>query len=164
VDTIKRIDLLTGMIIIFFLILCFHFHEKGKPGPWHQRAVTLWEKEEWGKLQALADNLFRVQKEDVEADYLAMLASRQTQNEPRVKLFGARLLDTGVINWNIELQSAEVFHPDTLRQKLAIFRTRAIYFLLAMIGVVVGLGIARKTLYHYAPIALCALGFFVLML
>src|ERR1041384_5121674 len=117
--TIRRIDLITGLILIIFLALCFHFHQKAKSGPWHQTTVFLWEKEEWGKLQALGDNLFQVRKEDVESYYIAMLASREVQNGLKVKIFGARLLDTRVLNWKIELQSASVFHPDTLRQKLA---------------------------------------------
>jgi hypothetical protein len=100
----------------------------------------------------------------VEAYYFAMLASRETQNGPRLKLFGARLLDTHVLNWNMELQSAAVYHPDTLRQKLAMFRTRAVYLLLVALGFVMLLSIARKALYHSAPIALCVLGLFALLL
>ena len=161
---IKKIDLLSGLIVLLFLVLCFHFHQKGKTGPWHQTAVSLWEKEEWGKLQALGDNLFRVQKEDVESYYFAMLASKETQNEPRIKLFGARLLDTKVLNWKLESRSAEIYHPDTLRQKLALFRTRAIYSVLLVLGVLLGISIAQKTLYHSAPIALCVVGFLILML
>ena len=161
---IRKMDLITGLILIFFLVICFHFHQKGKSGPWHQTAASLWEKEEWGKLQALGDNLFRVQKEDVESYYFAMLAARESQNETRLKRFGARLLDTRVLDWKVELRSAEIYRPDTLRQKLAMFRTRLIYSILLVLGVLLAISIAKRTLYHSAPIALCVVGFLILML
>jgi hypothetical protein len=162
--SVKRRDLLTGAILLVFLALCFHLHQKGKTGPWHSTAMSLWQKEDWGKIQALGDNLFRVKKEDPESYYLAMMAAQQSQNPARVRVFAERLSTTRVLNWKMESALSAVYQPDSLRKRINIYRTRIIYaFLLLLILLIAG-SFLRREPYHAAPIILSVLGIVVLLL
>ena len=162
--SVKRRDLLTGAILFIFLALCFHFQQKGKTGPWHSTAMSLWQKEDWGKIQALGDNLFRVKKEDPEAFYLAMMAAQQNQNPAKVRIFAERLSATHVLNWKMESTLAGVYQPDSLRKRIALFRTRIIYALLLFLTILIGGSFLRREPYHAAPITLAAMGIVVLLL
>jgi hypothetical protein len=162
--SIKSRDLLAGSLLLVFLILCFYFQQKGRTGPWHNTAVSLWQKEEWGKLQALGDNLFRVGKEDAESYYLAMLASQQTQNAGKARLFAERLSATRVLNLKMELQTANLYQPDTLRKRIALFRTRIIYSDLLLLTLLLAVSVMRKDPYRAAPALLSIFGMIVLLL
>jgi hypothetical protein len=162
--SVKRRDLLTGAILFVFLALCFHLHQKGKEGPWHSTAMLLWQKEDWGKIQALGDNLFRVKKEDPESFYLAMMAAQQNQNPAKVRIFAERLSATHVLNWKMESALASVYQPDSLLRRIALFRTRMIYALLLLLIILSAGSFLRQEPYHAAPIALAALGIVVLLL
>jgi hypothetical protein len=162
--SIKRRDLITGAVLLLFLLLCFSLHQKGKAGPWHATAMSLWQKEEWGKILALGDNLFRVKKEDPESFYLAMMAAEQSQNAAKAKIFAQRLFETRVLNWRMETDLAKIYQPDSWRNRIAIFRTRIIYaFLLLLILLVAG-SFFRREPYYNAPITIASFGIIVLLL
>ena len=161
---IKRRDLFTGALLIVFLALCFYFHQKGRTGPWHSKAISLWRQEDWGKIQALGENLFRVKKQDPEAFYLAMMAAQQSQNLAKARIFAERLSATRVLNWKMESALAKVYQPETLRKRIAIFRTRIIYALLLLLVLLIVGSFLRKEPYRIAHVSLALVGMFVLLL
>jgi|GEM_PF-3713553 len=162
--SIKTRDLFAGAIIFLFLVLCFYYHQKGRTGQWHSTTVSLWQKEDWGKLQALGDNLYRVGKEDTEAYFLAMLASEQAQNAAKTKLFAERLANTRVLNWKMETQLDRIYQPDSLRKRITLFRTRIIYSVLFLLALLLAVSVARKNPYRMAPAILSVFGMIVLLL
>lgn len=162
--SIKARDLLAGAVLILFLALCFHFQQKGQAGPWHSTATSLWQKEEWGKIQALGENLFRVKKEDVESYYLAMLASEHAQNSTKSRIFAERLSDTRALNWNMESEMAKVYQPETLRKRVALFRTKIVYCILMVLMLLLIVSYVRKVTLRTAPVLLSLLGIVVLFL
>jgi hypothetical protein len=162
--SVKPRDLLTGAVLILFLAVCFYLHKLGEPGPWHAKAISLWDKEEWGKIQALGDNLFRVRKPDPEAYYLAMMASMQSQNFPKAKVFAEHLSETRVLNWKMETELAKVYQPDSLRKRVSIFRTRIVYALLLSMILILALSILRKEPFRIAPISIAAIGIIAILL
>ena len=162
--SLKSRDLITGCVLLMFLALCFHFQQKSQAGPWHSTAAALWQNEEWGKVQALGDNLFRVGKEDVESYYLAMLASHYSGNAARASLFAERLSATRMLNWRMETQMAKIYSPDSLRKRIALFRTKSIYSVLLTLMVLLAVSYARNEPYRVAAAILSLLGIIVLFL
>ncbi len=162
--TLKVREFFSAALTILFFGLCLHFAKKAEEGPWHAVAVQLWEKQEWNKLRALGQNLTLVGKEDVETFYLAMMASEQLEDVQAAKLFASRLSDSRVLNWKLEKQIAKSYRPNTLRKRIALFRTRLIFLVSVALFAVLIVFLRRKEPYELAPALLSSAGIVILML
>ena len=157
-DAVNYRRLISGLLTICFFSLCVYFSQKAGQGPWHAIAVELWEKEDWHKLRSLGENLHQVGKQDVESFYIAMLASEQVQDTQKVQFFASLLSDSRVLNWKIERHIAKVYRPESLRQTIALFRTRAVFGIAIALLVLLMVSFRRKEPLQIAPAALSAAG------
>lgn len=157
-------NLIPGLLTILFFSLCIYFAQKGKEGPWHATAMELWQKEEWQKLRALGENLNQVGKEDIEAFYVAMIASEQLQDEERAKFFASRISDSRVLNWRMEQRISRVYKPDSLRKSISLFRTRIVFGIATVLLIVMIFSLRRKTPVQIAPALLSSFGILILFL
>ena len=162
--TLKIRYLVPALMVLLFLISSLYFARKGAEGPWHARAMELWEKEEWHNLCALGENLHQTGTEDVESYYLAMLASEQLQDPAGVQLFAARLTESRVLNWALEQHAAKLYKPDSLRKRIALFRTRIMFAASGALFLLLILSLRKKEPYKLAPALISAAGLVVLFL
>jgi hypothetical protein len=163
-DSLKLRKVLPGLLILLFFSLCVVFAMKASEGPWHQTATELWKKQDWYRLRALGENLHQVGKQDVEAFYVALVASQQLQDNNSVHFFAEQISDTRVLNWKIETLIAKVYRPDSLLKSLKLFRTRIVYALAAVLMLTVMLSYRRKEPFQYSPAVLAITGIAVLLL
>lgn len=163
-DSVNFRNLIVCAFVTIFLALCVHFSKKAEEGPWHSAVVELWEKEEWHKLRSLGQNLHRIGKEDVESFHLAMLASQELKDPDQVRFFASLISDSRVLNLKVEWQVADSFQPDTLREKMALFRTRMIFALSILLVAVLIFSWRRNAPYQFAPAVIAATGILVLWL
>jgi hypothetical protein len=162
--TLKIRYLLPAFMVLLFLVSSLYLARKGAEGPWHARAMELWEKEEWHGLYALGENLHQTGKEDVESYYLAMLASEQLQDPAGVQMFAERLTKSRVLNWTLEQHAARIYQPDSLRKRIALFRTRIVFAASSALFLLLILSLRKKEPYKLAPALISAAGLVVLML
>ena len=162
--TLKIRYLVPAFIILLFLVSSLYLARKGAEGPWHAKAMELWEKEEWHSLCALSENLHQTGKEDVESYYLAMRASEQLQDPAGIQLFAARLTESRMLNWAIEKDAARLYQPDSLRKRIALFRTRIVFAASGTLFLFLILSLRKKEPYKVAPALISAVGLVVLML
>ena len=162
--TLKFRYLIPALIILLFVGSSLYFARKGTEGPWHTRALQLWEKEEWQNLRALGENLYQTGKEDVEAYYLAMLASEQLQDPAGVQMFAARLSESRALNWKLEQHMAKSYKPDSLRKRIALFRTRIVFAASIILFLLLILSLRKSEPYKVAPVLISAAGLVALIL
>jgi hypothetical protein len=162
--TLKIRYLVPAFMVLLFLISSVYLARKGTEGPWHSKAMELWEKEEWHSLCALSENLYQTGKEDVESYYLAMLASEQLQDPAGVQLFASRLTESRMLNWALEKDAARLYQPDSLRKRITLFRTRIVFAASGALFLLLILSLRKKEPYQVAPAFISAAGLVVLML
>ena len=156
--------LVPGFIVLLFLVSSLYLARKSSQGQWHAKAIELWEKEDWHSLCALSENLHQTGKEDVESYYLAMLASEQLQDPAGVQLFATRLTESRMINWAIEKDAARLYQPESLRKRIALFRTRIVFAASGTLFLFLIFSLRKKEPYTVAPALISAVGLAVLML
>jgi hypothetical protein len=162
--TLKIRYFVPALIVLLFVISSLYLARKGSEGPWHAKAMELWEKEDWQSLCALSENLHQTGKGDVESYYLAMRASEQLQDPAGVQLFAARLTGSRVLNWALEKHAARLYKPDSLRKRIALFRTRIVFAASGVLFLLLILSLRKKEPYKVAPALISAVGLMVLML
>jgi hypothetical protein len=162
--TLKIRYLIPALVVLIFLISSLYLARKGAEGPWHAKAIELWNKEEWHSLCALSENLHQTGKEDVESYYLAMLASEQLQDPAEVQVFAARLSESRALNWALEKDVARLYKPDSLRKRIALFRTRIVFAFSGALFLLLILSLRKKEPYKVAPALISVAGLVVLML
>ncbi len=162
--TLKFRYLVPAWIILLFVGSSLYFARKGVEGPWHARAVELWEKEEWQNLRALGENLHQTGKEDVESYYLAMRASEQLQDPAGVQLFAARLTESRALNWTLEQQTAKLYKPHSLRKRITLFRTRIVFAASIILFLLLIVSLRKREPYTIAPALISVAGLVVLVL
>ncbi|MCI0412424.1 hypothetical protein L0222_06430 [bacterium] len=162
--TLKIRYLASAIIILLFAGSSLYFSRKGAEGPWHAKVMELWEKEEWHNLRALGENLHETGKQDVESYYLAMLASEQLQDAAGVQVFAARLSESRALNWSLEQRIAKLHKPDSLRKRIALFRTKIVFAALAALFLFLIFSLRRREPYQVVPALISVAGLVALML
>ena len=157
-DSVKIRNLIPALLVLLFFGLCVHYSRKAGEGPWHENAMSLWNNENWQKLRSLAQNLHDVGKEDVEAFYLGMLASEQLQDFDSVRSFASAISDTRVLNWGLEKRISKSYRPESLRKKVALFRTRIVFSIALVLAILVLVSLRKREPYRIAPALLSVLG------
>ncbi len=160
----KRLNIITAFTILVFTGLTVVAIMKGGHGRWHSRAVAMWDGEDWVGLLALGENLHEVGKTDVEALYLAMLASKQISDADRTKQFAERLIQARAINWTIERRVTELYKPNSLRLYPGLYRTRLTAILMPAVLILLMISWKRSNPYRIAPVCLSVAGIIVLLL
>ena len=131
----KWLRLAVILPVLLFLLSAALFLSRGREGLHHAKAVELWQQQEWHELRALAANLEKAQKVHAESLFLAMLASEKLGNKDGVRHFAERLLQQRVLHWRMERELARVYQPNSLRTRLALYRTRIAFALGILTGV-----------------------------
>lgn len=162
--TLKIRYLLPAFIVLLFLGSSLYLARKATEGPWHAKAMELWQKEDWHSLCALSENLHQTGKEDVESYYLAMRASEQLQDPAGIQLFASRLTESRMLNWALEKDTARLYQPDSFRKRITLFRTRIVFAASGALFLLLILSLRKKEPYKVAPALISAGGLVVLML
>jgi hypothetical protein len=157
-------SLIPAILTVLFLTLCVYFAKKVEQGPWHTTAVELWEQEEWHKLRSLGENLDSIGKEDVEAFYAAMFASRQLNDPAGERRFASLLSNSRALNWKLEKEIERIHKPESFRKRMTLFRTRLVFIAALMLFGALILSWRKKDSTQLAPAVISLFGILILLL
>jgi len=93
-----------------------------------------------------------------------MLASEQLQDPAEVQVFAERLSESRALNWALEKDVARLYKPDSLRKRIALFRTRIVFVASGALFLLLILSLRKKEPYKVAPALISVVGLVVLML
>lgn len=135
--------ILLALPLLAFLMLCGLFLLRGRPGSWHGRCEEFWQRQDWAKLQGLAQNLELLGTPDPETEYFAAMASRELNDAKSAAQFAARWQQRKALNWNWERDLAALSASQGWITKAGFYRSRAATILLLFLAVVNILSLRR---------------------
>jgi hypothetical protein len=148
---------------IAFAAQAFLAAKLARASPWQKRCLELWKNQQWLELKAFGENLWESGDSDPQILCLAMLASEQLHQKTSVDAFAQRILQTKGLNLRIELETARRLHPQSVRQKVMIYRTRIVLALFLCISMLNLLSFWRGGGFRTASATLSLAGFILMM-
>lgn len=140
----QRSSLIATISVLIFLMLLYPAWKRGQQGALHRVSLEFWQKESWHELRSLGENLYRTGQADAESMYLAMLASQQLSNPEGVHSFAVRFLEQKALNWKMESRVSALYRPNSLREWLPLYRTRAVILLCGGLTVLLIFSILKR--------------------
>lgn len=119
--------------VAVLLTLAFGAMRRGNLSPWHDRCVQFCQQSEWRKMTALAENLDRIGKADAETMFWGLFASTKLKEAEEADRFADSLLRERALNWKLESETAKLYRPAGLTDRLLMFRTRIVLSLLVLL-------------------------------
>ena len=148
---------------VLFLALCGAFLLRGRPGTWHARCVEFWQRQDWAKLQGLAQNLEQLGTPDPETEYFAALASRQINDIQSAARFAERWKQRRTLNWSSERELSSLTASQGWAGRAGFYRARAATVLLLLLAVMSFLSLRRpRWMYACGLTALAGIVFLLL--
>jgi hypothetical protein len=119
--------------VVFFLLISAIGFQNAASGQWHSDVTEFWKNQKWHEIKALADNLDRTNRSDSETLYLAARATSIQQDHASVVRFSSRFLEKRALSWDSEKWLEKNYKPQTLLERIRLYRTRAVAGILSII-------------------------------
>lgn len=152
------------MIPLFlFLVIAFFSWKRGERGIWHDQCKEFWQRQQWQKIMALGENLWRAGGKDTESLYFAMLASAEAKDPEALRRFSERLRGQKLLNSKIEKNLRHLSESEDAVSFVQVHRTDAVISIFLILMILTLASLKKSALLPWVS-ALSVLGILVLRL